>query len=56
MKNNKLTFTLAIVVSLLCISNFIYKIVTLNKADYLILVVGIFFIGFGVATYFRKKN
>jgi hypothetical protein len=56
MKKNILATVLGIVAGLLTISNFIYRSVRFHKTDYEKLFLGIFFILFGIAIYFRKKK
>lgn len=56
MKKNKLAFILAIIAGLICLANFIYKLVRLNQADYTILLAGIFIIALGVSSYFIKRT
>ena len=43
-------------VGLICLSNFIYKLVRFDKIDYVILLAGIFIIALGISTYFQKKT
>jgi hypothetical protein len=56
LKKNKLAFTLAMIAALISIGNFIYRFIRFDKADYTILLAGIFFIAFGISVYFMKKE
>ncbi len=56
MEKNKIAFTLSVIASLICFSNFTYKLIYLAKIDYFILIIGIFIIALGVSTYVKKKQ
>jgi hypothetical protein len=54
MKKSKLALGLAAAAGLICVANFTYKAIRSNHIDYMILVAGIFIIGFGIASYSKK--
>lgn len=56
MKKTKLAFILTLVAGLVCLSNFIYKIVKHGKTDYFILLAGLFIIGIGFSVFYTKRN
>ena len=56
MKNSKLALGLSITAGLICLSNFVYKLIKFDRTDYMILLAGIFIIAFGVSMYNKKKN
>jgi hypothetical protein len=56
MKKNKLAFILAIMAGLICLANFIYKLVRFGKTDYKILLGAVFITALGVSAYFMKKK
>jgi hypothetical protein len=50
------TLALALVAGTICVGNFLYKWLALNRLDYMILLAGIFIISFGIANRVRKKG
>jgi hypothetical protein len=56
MKKNKLAFILAVIAGLICLGNFIYKLIRFQKTDYSILAAGIFIIALGASAYFKKRE
>ena len=56
MKKDRLAFILVIIAGLICLSNFIYKVIKFGTKDFVILFAGIFILGLGISTYFKKNN
>ena len=56
MKKDRLAFILVIIAGLICLSNFIYKVIKFGTTDFVILFAGIFILGLGISTYFKKNN
>ena len=54
MKKSKLALGLAVIAGLICLANFAYKAIRLDHFDYMILLAGIFIMGFGIASYSKK--
>lgn len=56
MKKNRLAFILSIIAGLICLSNFIYKLIKFGTTDFVIFFAGIFIFALGISTYFKKKS
>ena len=56
MKKNQLALILAIIAGLICLSNFIYKLMKFGNADFVVLFAGIFIIALGISSHFKKKS